>query len=232
MDGAQTWGASNLDLSELGCDSFAASSHKWFMGPREVGLVYVRKERIAEIWPNIVAGAALLDAPAWGSDEETDLAGARKFESMGQRNDAGLAAVASTVDFLDSVGLARVESRVHELAARLKESLASMGMELVTPIERKLSGGVVVVSAPGSVRRDVFERLYAGHGIAGAPTGGIRLCPHIYNTIGHVDRAVQGLRDLRRLFICVRGPRPKTIHRKSMKRRLSFRCWWERPLRP
>ncbi len=227
VDGAQTWGASNLDLSELGCDSFAASSHKWFLGPREVGLLYVREERIAEIWPNIVAGAALPGAPAWGSDEETDLKGARKFESMGQRNDAGLAAVASTADFLDSIGLARVESRVHELAARLKESLASMGLELVTPMERKLSGGVVIVSVPGRVRGEVFERLYAGHGIAGAPTGGIRLCPHIYNTIGHVDRAVQGLRDLRRLFTCVRAPRPKTTHRKSMKRRLSFRCWWE-----
>ena len=193
VDGAQTWGALNLDLSELGCDSFAASSHKWFMGPREVGLLYVRKERIAEIWPNIVA-------PGWGNDEATDLKGARKFESMGQRNDAGLAAVASAADFLDGIGLARVESRVHELAARLKEALARTGLELVTPMERKLSGGVVIVSAPGSVSREVFERLYAEYGIAGAPTGGIRLCPHIYNTIGHVDRAAQGLRDLRSLL--------------------------------
>ncbi len=193
VDGAQTWGALNLDLSELACDSFAASSHKWFMGPREVGLLYVRKERIPEVWPNIVA-------PGWGNDEATDLKGARKLESMGQRDDARLAAVASAADFLDSISLARVESRVHELASRLKESLARTGLKLVTPMERELSGGVVIASAPSGVSTEVFERLYAEHGIAGASTGGIRLCPHIYNTIGHVDRAVQGLRDLRSLL--------------------------------
>jgi hypothetical protein len=29
--------------------------HKWFMGPREVGILYVKKERMREIWPSCVA---------------------------------------------------------------------------------------------------------------------------------------------------------------------------------
>ena len=45
VDGAQSWGALVVDLHEIGCDSFAASAHKWFMGPKEVGILYVRNGR-------------------------------------------------------------------------------------------------------------------------------------------------------------------------------------------
>src|SRR5215813_7424841 len=55
VDGAQVWGFLNLNLKDIGCDSFGASAHKWFMGPKEVGVLYVRRERIAHIWPNIVS---------------------------------------------------------------------------------------------------------------------------------------------------------------------------------
>ena len=75
VDGAQTWGALRVNVRDMGCDSYSASAHKWFLGPREVGLLYVRKDRITGIWPNTVA-------PGWGNDAEPDVAGARKFESL------------------------------------------------------------------------------------------------------------------------------------------------------
>ena len=105
VDGAQSWGALDLNLRGLGCDSFSASAHKWFVGPKEVGLLYVKADRIPEIWPNVVA-------PGWGNDTEPDVKGARKFESMGQRDDAALAAVGTTVDFHQRFGPTRIEARV------------------------------------------------------------------------------------------------------------------------
>ena len=45
----------NVNLRELDCDSYSASAHKWFVGPKEVGILYVRKERLAKIWPHYVA---------------------------------------------------------------------------------------------------------------------------------------------------------------------------------
>ncbi len=189
VDGAQTWGALDVNLRELGCDSYAASAHKWFVGPKEVGLLYVRSERIAEVWPNVVA-------PGWGSGAETELRGARKFESLGQRNDAALAAVATAAEFHRAVGPARVEARVAELAGALKAGLKDAGAELITPLDPALSAGVCVVRVPRARGDEVYRKIDTEHGIAGAPTGGLRLCPHVYNTREHVERAVRGVKAL------------------------------------
>ncbi|MDT8342086.1 MAG: aminotransferase class V-fold PLP-dependent enzyme [Longimicrobiales bacterium] len=186
LDGAQTFGAERLDLRSLGCDSYASSAHKWFMGPKEAGVLWVRAGRIAEIWP---AGVA----PGWGSDAEPDVVGARRFESLGQRDDACLAALATTAAFHRAIGPARIEARVTELATALKEGAAALGVPVRTPMDPALSGGVCIFE-PGGNRQAAFQRLYDEFGIAGAPTGGLRLSPHIYNTRAHVERALEGLR--------------------------------------
>jgi len=190
LDGAQSWGALDFDLREIGCDSYSASAHKWFMGPKEAGILYVKEENITRIWPNVVA-------PGWGDDADPDVKGARKFESLGQRDDACLAAVGTAVDFHRSVGHDRVESRVVELATALKNGLAAKGFSLVTPLDPELAGGVCIIEVPSHKNREVVDRIYKEHGIAASPSGGLRLCPHVYNTMQHVERAVAGVDALR-----------------------------------
>ncbi len=189
VDGAQSWGVLDLDLAALGCDSFSASAHKWFVGPKEVGLLYVKADHIARIWPSVVA-------PGWGSQVEPRPIGARKFESMGQRDDAALAAIGTTVDFHERVGAARIEARVTALATRVKEGLRDAGYALVTPLAPELSAAVCIAAVEGG-GGGLVNALYEEHGIAGAATGGLRLCPHLYNTVEHVHRAVRGARALR-----------------------------------
>jgi len=184
VDGAQTWGALDLDLYEMGCDSFAASAHKWFMGPKEVGLLFVRQENIARIWPGVIS-------VGWGDDVQADPKGARKFETLGQRDDAALAALGAAADLHKLIGPARTEARILALAKALREGLS--GKKWVTPEEPSLSAGVQILQVETEKRRPLFERLYQEHGIAAAATGGLRLCPHIYNTRMHIDRAVQGI---------------------------------------
>ena len=193
VDGAQTWGAFNLNLRHLQCDSYAASSHKWFCGPKEVGLLYVKRTRIPDIWPSLVA-------PGWGSDVDPDVPGARKFESFGQRDDARLAAMATTVDFHRTIGFGRVEARIFELAGALKAGLKAGGLKLLTPEDPELSGGVCIIQVPPPKRQEVFNRLYTRYGIAGAAVRGLRLCPHIYNTMAHVDRAIEAVRAMRSII--------------------------------
>ncbi len=193
VDGAQSWGAVAMDLPSVGCHSFSGSAHKWFMGPKEVGLLWVRSDAIERIWPAVVA-------PGWGDDAAPDPVGARKFESLGQRDDAALAALAEAAALHAAIGPKAVEEHMVALAQRLKEGLLALGLPLVTPLDPALSSGVCIARIPGPARGELFDRLYREHGIIGAPTGGLRLSPHLYNTTEHVDRALAGVRVLRPLL--------------------------------
>jgi len=189
VDGAQTWGAMNLDLKQMGADSFTASAHKWFMGPREVGLLYVNEQSIDRIWPGVVASG-------WGNGPDTRQRGARKFESLGQRDDAALAALGLTADIHGQLGAERIEQRTVELSQRLKQGVLAAGLELVTPLNPALSFGVCIIRVPDGQAGALSNRMYDEFGIAGAGTGGLRLCPAVYNTPDHVDRAVSAARAL------------------------------------
>jgi selenocysteine lyase/cysteine desulfurase len=80
---------------------------------------------------------------------------------------------------------------VEVLAARLTAGLRGIpGYRLVTPSAAGCWLGVVVGRFEGLDHQKLHDRLYHGHRIASAPTGGLRLCPHIYNTLADVDRAV------------------------------------------
>jgi len=85
------------------------------------------------------------------------------------------------------------------LATALKERLLEKlpGTVLHTPLDPELSGGVVVFTVPGGgAQRAIYQQLYETHGVAGASQGrfdGVRLCPHIYNTEEHIDRAIRGV---------------------------------------
>jgi selenocysteine lyase/cysteine desulfurase len=189
VDGAQSFGLFDLDLHALGCDSYASSAHKWFMGPKEGGVLYVRAERIPDIWPGIVG-------VGWGSGGAPP-DGARKFETLGQRNDATIAGMAACLDFHEMIGQVLIQERVFELAARLKDQVARIpGAEAVTPRDPELSGGVVIFRFEGVSNGPLSSALYAEHRVAGASTGGMRLCPHVYNTFEDVDRAAAGLTEL------------------------------------
>jgi len=183
VDGAQTFGALVRDLHALDCDSYAASAHKWFMGPDEAGVLYVRRDRIPQIWPSVVG-------IGWGSAAETSADGARKFETLGQRNDATIAAFDAALAFHETIGSAVIEARVLELATALRDRVAALpGANLVTPADPRLRAGVVIARFDAANMGAVYRRLYDEHGIAGASTGGLRLCPHVYNTMADVERA-------------------------------------------
>ena len=185
VDGAQTWGALDVNVRRMGCDAYTASAHKWLCGPKEAGVLYLRRERLGDVSPHTVAFG-------WGEQHARGDKGVRKFETLGQRDDACSASLAPAVDFHLHIGRARIESRVIELATALKKGLHDAGIPLLTPMSASLTGGVCTVAVAPERRRElVFELDKLG--VAGSPAGGLRLCPHIYNTEEHVERAVRGV---------------------------------------
>ncbi len=197
LDGAQTLGALDLDLADIGCDSYSASAHKWPMGPLEAGVLYVRAERIPQLWPSIVTAG-------W-SDH---LKGARKFEVFGQRDNPRIVAFEAAVDFLNLIGMKHVEGRVRALATHLKRRLAEIpGVQLKTNLEPELSAGVVRFRLLSVPTQRAYDTLWARHRISAAMTAsrdpeepgsseGIRLCPHIYNSMEELDRVVSAVKEL------------------------------------
>ena len=191
LDGAQTFGALDVDLSEIGCDSYSASAHKWLMGPLEAGILWVRAERIPQIWPSIVTAG-------W-----TDhLQGARKFEVFGQRDDPRVVALEAATDFINLIGMPAVEARMQALATRTKVQLREIpGVQLKTNLEPELSGGVVKFQLKNVPTQQAYDRLWEKHrlAIAMTPSGdseGLRFSAQIYNSMDEVDQAVAAVRQL------------------------------------
>jgi selenocysteine lyase/cysteine desulfurase len=189
VDGAQTFGSHVVDLSAIGCDFYTGSAHKWFCGPKEAGILYVRKERIADLWPTIVG----VGYP--GVIEK----GAQKFETLGQRDDSRVAAMETAVEFHKMIGKDRIEARIRFLAAALKTKLKERipGIKFRTPLLPEFSGGVVIFHIPGVDLNKILDTLYHKYNIGCAvfkgESGGIRFCPHIYNTVKEIDRAIDAV---------------------------------------
>jgi len=192
VDGAQSYGCLEVDLHDIGCDFYTGSAHKWFLGPKEAGVLYVRGEVQTDLWATHVG-------VGWANAAQD---GARKFENLGQRDDAAVSAVGTAVEFHEMVGPEKVEARVRELAAVLKDELADRlpGTRFHTPRDPSLSAGVVVFLPSGLNPREALDTLYTEHNIAGAGMGGdftgIRLCPHIYNTLAEIEKVVDAVASL------------------------------------
>ncbi len=192
IDGAQTFGSQKVNLHQLGCDFYTGSSHKWFLGPKEVGVLYVKKGRIPELWPTIV-GVGYPQARRQG---------ARKFETLGQRDDARIAAMATAAAFHQAVGIERIESRIRMLADVLRKKLQSRisGIQFRTPMDSACSGGVIVFNVPGLDLPGALDKLYKQRGIGcavfGGDLAGIRMCPHIYNTLEEMELAAEAVASL------------------------------------
>lgn len=185
VDGAQSFGFMNLNLQQMGCDFYSASTHKWLMGPLENGVLYVRKESLPLLWPQVISAG-------WKPQSMTT---DEKLCVFGQRNETTPFALPETIAFHDSIGRANIEARVRALNARLREQIQSKvpGATFVSPSRPEMTGGITIVNINGKKAPDLYNNLYTQYGIAGAPSGGVRLSPHIYNTMSDMDKVVSAL---------------------------------------
>jgi selenocysteine lyase/cysteine desulfurase len=192
VDGAQTFGWMNLDLHALGMDSFTGSMHKWPMGPLESGILYMRRERLEEVSP------AILSHDYWSDDPK----GIRKFELLGQRDDARLRGMEKTFDFLEGLGAAAIETRTRQIARKLRTAVARVpGAEVRGSGEDSVSGPVIKVNFPGKDLQRIYDDAWNRHRLASALTAsgdvsGIRLSPHVYNTDAEIDAVASALRSV------------------------------------
>lgn len=189
LDGAQSFGALNLNLPELGCDFYSASTHKWLMGPFENGVLYVRRELLDRVWPATI-GAGWKDGM-----KSTD----EKLCVLGQRAEITTVALPEILDMHMAMGKDVVEARVRKLSTTLRDGIADKITSAVfnSPKAPECNAGIVSVKFSGKSAGDLATKLYTDYGIAAAAVGdGLRLSPHIYNTTKDLEKVITSLTSL------------------------------------
>ena len=148
VDGAQSFGALDVDLSDLQPDFYSGSAHKWPCGPKETGVLYVHPGAHDRLAPSIVS----LYPGAVGVS--------RTLEAYGQRDEGALAALGAALAFRADIGGAVIERRVRELASFLVAGLSRIpGVTVWTDAAPSHRAGIVVFGTGAATPRSVVDAL-------------------------------------------------------------------------
>ena len=187
VDGAQSFGLFDVDLSDWQPDFFSGSAHKWPCGPKEAGVLFVNQRVHDRFQPSVYSAYT-------GSRGLS-----RTHEGLGQRDTPTLHAFGEHVAFLSNIGQGEIEARSRELATMLVEELSALdGVHMWTPSQPERRGAVVTFR-PGELdQRRVLASLEEDGVVAAARGGqdrpGIRFSPHFYNTERDIEHAVSAIR--------------------------------------
>lgn len=186
VDGAQSAGMFRFDLEALGCDFYAASSHKWLFSPKGVGVFFARKESQHHLKPLIVAR---------GFEDKS----IRRLENYNTRNLPELLGLGSAVDFYNQIGQENIHNRSFELKDYFLNKLeGNPKFRIKTPSENDLSCAIQVVEVIGKDVRELKESLFENYGIDCRPMTGfdlnaLRISLAIYITKEDIDYLVEAL---------------------------------------
>ncbi|MEZ5283565.1 MAG: aminotransferase class V-fold PLP-dependent enzyme [Vicinamibacterales bacterium] len=187
LDGAQSFGLLDVDLSDIQPDFYSGSAHKWPCGARECGVLFVSTRAQERLWPTIYSAYA----GAVGFS--------RSFEAFGQRDEATMIAFREALRFQTTIGRPAIEARARTLASQLMEGLARLpGVTVWTSPDPGLRAAVVSF-LPGTLDAGrLATALYERDKVAittrgGRDRPGLRVSPHFFNSPAEVDRLLAGL---------------------------------------
>ncbi|MDX1734349.1 MAG: aminotransferase class V-fold PLP-dependent enzyme, partial [Halioglobus sp.] len=199
VDGVHGFGIENEDVSTLGCDFFAAGTHKWIFGPRGTGVLWGNDRAWARSEP--VIPAFNMSYGAWlGMLPQEQVPRGLHFSPGGFHSFEHRWALPVAFELHLQLGKDRVQSRIHELNTRTKQGLANMPhVTLHTPMSTDLSSGLVCFDVDGMQPQAVVKQLHAkGIIMSNTPyrTSHARFAPSLLNDEAEIDRALAEIRAL------------------------------------
>lgn len=180
VDGAHAFAHFPFKVSDLGCDYYGTSLHKWLLAPIGTGFLYVRREHVEALWPLTPA------APGRAAD-------IRKFEEVGTHPAANHNAIAEALAFHDGIGAARKLARLRYLRDRWARKLGEHPrIRIHTDLAEGRSGAIATVQVAGVPTPKVVEQLWAKWRIIATPIvhaeyEGVRVTPNVYTTVEEID---------------------------------------------
>jgi selenocysteine lyase/cysteine desulfurase len=176
VDGAHMHGQMALKISDLHCDFFAGSPHKWMFAPAGSGFLYIREENLDRLWPLNVTGG-------W---DDKSLKAAR-FMKQGTNNRAIFEGMIAGLRFAQAVGPERIYARTHQLARRTYERAAKLPyIQTRTPNDDRMFAALVGISFTkdaGAVWQETAKRKIF---VSGGQR--VRLSSHIHTRPSDIDQ--------------------------------------------
>ena len=189
VDGAHCIGHFNFKISELGCDYYGSSLHKWLAAPLGSGILYVNKKRISKIWPLIASYV----------EDKDDVKRLNHIGTHPVHNDL---AILNAIDYLNWIGLNRKEKRLRFLQNYWTSALRNKSNIIInTPIESSRSCGIANVGVKGLSPSDLAKKLMLDFkiftvAIDYANVKGCRITPNVFNTLEDIDQLIVALKKI------------------------------------
>ena len=181
VDGAHAFAHWDFTHEDLDCDYYASSLHKWLFAPIGTGLLYVRRDKIADLWP-------LMASPAKLDDD------IRKFEEIGTHPAANFLAISEAMTFHEGIGPARKAARLRYLKETWARRLMKQDrVRLHTSLDPAFSCGIATVQVEGIDTLALNNYLWDKHRIITVAIKhdefeGLRVSPSVYTTLDELDR--------------------------------------------
>jgi len=189
VDGAHSFGLLDFKIPDLHCDYFGTSLHKFLSAPIGSGMMWIKKEKIENVWP-MVCG----DKPHDGD--------IRKFEDLGTRSFPIEQGIGEAVNFHEGIGSKRKEERIRFLKNYWASKVQHIPkVKLHTSLNAKYSCAICGVSidgmTPGQLDSSLFEK-YKIHtvGIVWENISCVRVTPHVYTTLNDLDKLVGAIGEI------------------------------------
>jgi len=188
-DGAHAFAQLTFHIPDLGCDYYGASLHKWLGTPLGAGILYVRRDKIAGLWP-IYADASMAD---------TDI---RKLNHTGTHPVHTDLGIDDAIDFHESIGAERKEARLRYLQRYWTTQVRGVSNIMVnTPSDPKRSCAIANVGVGGVKPPDLATTLFDRYkvftvAIDTANVHGVRVTPQLFTTPKELDVLVRALKEL------------------------------------
>ncbi len=186
VDGAHSFAHFDFKISELNADYFATSLHKWLFAPIGSGMLYVKKEKIKNIYPMFASDNPLKDD-------------VRKFEHLGTRPFFIEQAISKALEFHEMIGIERKEKRLHFLKNYWMEKVKNVPkVKLHTSLHPKWGCAIGMVSVEGKKPVELDTYLFSNYKIHTTTIEwenikGIRVTPNVYTTTKDLDLLVEGI---------------------------------------
>jgi isopenicillin-N epimerase len=180
VDGAHAFNHFPFKISDLDCDYYGVSLHKWTCAPVGTGFLYVKKSRIASTWPLMAAG----------NMQDHDI---RKFEEIGTHPAANHDAISQALVFNENIGIERKAARLRYMrnhwAHRLRENPKCNILHSEDPAQ---SCGIGFLAFKGADAGAIHDALFSKYNIVTARMkheeyDGLRITPHLYSTLRDID---------------------------------------------